>query len=111
MDDVDLGQMQQAITQLDGNLSEQVFVHPTEARLLDVLVQVDVEQLKDNDEVSAEVKAVIHTDDSILVGVLAQDTIKQFGLYACIVRLLLFIFAYFNRNTAPTLFHVDAADD
>jgi len=99
----------QTLEHLSRYLSQQVFVHASEAWLLDVFVQVAVEQLKHDDEVLAEVKAVKHFDDAVFVRVLPKDAFQKFGLNACIVCLLLFVFADLDGERTATVFHVDAA--
>ena len=111
VDDLDSCQMEQPVEQLRSKLSQQVFVHPSESRLLDVLVQVHAEKFKHDDVVATKIEAVVHLDDAIFVRVFAKDTLQKFGLYAGIVCLLLLVFAYLDSDNASTILHVDATDD
>ena len=111
MDDLDSCQMEQSVEQLRCKLSEQVFVHPSEPRLLDVLVQIHAEKFKHDDVVATKIEAVIHLDDAIFVRVLAKDTLQKLGLYAGVVCLLLLVFAYLDSHNASTILHVDATDN
>ena len=96
MDNLDLSQVSQPIEQLNGDLSQQVLVHSSEARLLDIFVQVDVKKLKHDDIVSSEVKAVIHLDNAILVRILTIDPLQKLRFDTRIISLLLFVLANFH---------------
>ena len=67
--------VQEPVDKLRGQLSQQVLVHASEARPLDVLIQVHAQELKHDDVVAAEVEAVEHLDDAILVRIFAKDTV------------------------------------
>ena len=92
-------------------MTEQIAVHSTESRLLNVTVQVDVKQLKNDDVVAAEVEAIQHFDNTVLVRVFRIYASQQLCFAAGVVNVLLFIFADFNGNTTSAFFHVNATHD
>lgn len=103
--------MIETLQELVRNLSEQIFVHASEAWRLDELVQIDVQQFKDNDIVPSEKKAVKHLDDAIFVWVLVINACQKFCLNLAIVSLLLFVFADFDGHCLTAILHIDASDD
>ena len=97
--------------QLVSKLPQQFFVHPTEARLLDVLIKIHIEEFEHNDKVPPKVEAVEHFDDSILIRVFSQDTCEQLSLDTRIICLLFLILAQFYRDGTTTISHVDCSDN
>ena len=92
-------------------LSEQVLIHASEPRLLDILVQVLVQQLKHYYKVLPEVETVKHLDNAILIWVLAKNPLQQLRFNTRIISLLLPILANLDRYRLPRVFHIDTAYD
>ena len=111
MYDLYSNKVQEPVDKLRGQLSQQVLVHASEARPLDVLIQVHAQELKHDDVVAAEVEAVEHLDDAILVRIFAKDTVEESSLDTGIVRVLLPVLADLDSDDAPAVLHVNAADD
>ena len=103
--------MIETLQELVCNLSEQIFVHASEAWRLDKLVQIDVQQFKHDHIVPPEKKAVKHLHDPIFVRVLVINAIQKFGFNLAIVSLLLFVFADFDGHGLTAILHIDASDD
>ena len=60
---------------------------------------------------SAEVEAVKHLDDTILVWVLAKDSHENLGLDASIISFLFLVLTNLYGNTLAAVFHVNALDN
>jgi len=109
VDDLDFRKVLEAVKELNGDLAQKVFVHATEAWLLYVSVEVYIEEFEYDDVVAAEVEAIQHLDDTILVRVLRINSREKLSLATGIVDVLLFVLADFDCDAAPALLHINAA--
>ena len=94
----DIFEMIQSIEHLDGDLLEQQAIKCLKAWLLDVLVQVDVKELKDDYEVMPEREEVQHLHDAVPIRVFAENFLEQFYLDGSIFDLSPLLFGDLQRH-------------
>ncbi len=90
-------------------MSKQIFVHPSEARCLDVFVKIDIEKLENDNVVPSKVEAVQHTHDAIFVGVFIIDARQKTCLNLTIVSLLFLVLTDFDCHCLASILHINAA--
>ena len=73
-----------------------------------MLVQVDLKQLKNDDEVPSEVKTVSHFNYAPFVRIFCQNLLEEISLSLSTFNLLTFICTYLYCNKLSTFLHVFA---